>query len=118
MVAYMALTTKRVVFATLALLLAAAGIYGVISHSVTLRTHELGIRAALGASRLELMKTAIGQSMVWALAGVAIGMAASMGLARLIESILFEVRLVDGVSLTAESGLLTAVAADHAWDGR
>jgi putative ABC transport system permease protein len=98
------------VFAGLALLLAAAGIYGVMSYSVSLRTHELGIRAALGASRAELMKAVVGRNMIWALAGVVIGMAAALGLGRSIQGMLFEVRPTDSVSFIAVPALLVAVA--------
>ena len=97
------------VFAALALLLAAAGIYGVMSYSVSLRTHELGIRAALGASRADLMKAVVGRSMFWTLAGVAIGLAAALGLGRLIQGMLFEVRPADSVSFLAVPAILAAV---------
>jgi len=99
-------TVLLAVFAGLALLLAAAGIYGVMSYSVSLRTHELGIRAALGAGRAGLMKAVVGRSMVWALAGVAIGLAAALGLGRLMADMLFEVRPTDSVSFVAGSALL------------
>jgi len=69
-------------FAGIALLLAAAGIYGVMSYSVTIRMHELGIRAALGARRGDLMKAVVGRGMVWALGGMAVGLTAALGLAR------------------------------------
>jgi putative ABC transport system permease protein len=98
------------VFAALALLLAAAGIYGVMSYSVSLRTHELGIRAALGASRADLMKAVVGRSMFWTLAGVAIGLAAALGLGRLIQGMLFEVRPADSVSFLAVPAILASVA--------
>jgi putative ABC transport system permease protein len=97
-------------FAGLALLLAAAGIYGVMSYSVSLRTHELGIRAALGAGRAELMRAVVGRGMLWALAGVAMGLAAALGVGRLMADMLFEVRPTDSVSLIAGSALLAAVA--------
>jgi putative ABC transport system permease protein len=103
-------TVLLAVFAGLALLLAAAGIYGVMSYSVTLRTHELGIRAALGAGRAELMQAVVGRSMVWAAAGVAIGMGAALGLGRLLADMLFEVRPTDPVSFLAVPAILLAVA--------
>jgi putative ABC transport system permease protein len=103
-------TVLLAVFAGLALLLAAAGIYGVMSYSVSLRTHELGIRAALGAGRAELMKAVVGRSMMWALAGVAIGLGAALCVGRLMADMLFGVLPTDSVSLIAGSALLAAVA--------
>ncbi len=98
------------VFAGLALLLAAAGIYGVMSYSVSLRTYELGIRAALGAGRAELMRAVVGRGMLWALAGIAIGLAAALGMGRLMADMLFGVRPTDSVSLIAGPALLAGVA--------
>jgi putative ABC transport system permease protein len=103
-------TLLLVVFATVALILAAAGIYGVMSYSVTLRTHELGIRVALGAGRKELTRLVVGHGMLLALAGVALGLAAAAGLARLVANMLFEVRPTDSVSFTAVPLILGAVA--------
>jgi putative ABC transport system permease protein len=102
-------TLLLVVFAAMAVLLAAAGIYGVMSYSVTLRTHELGIRVALGAGRKELTRLVVGQGMLLALAGVAIGLAAAAGLARLVANMLFEVRPTDPVSFAAVPLILGAV---------
>jgi putative ABC transport system permease protein len=98
------------VFAGIALLLAAAGIYGVMSYSVTLRMHELGIRVALGAGRMELMKVVVGRGMLWAIAGVVTGLAAALGLARLIASMLYEVRPADPISFTVVPLVLVTVA--------
>ncbi|MGA2581065.1 MAG: ABC transporter permease [Bryobacteraceae bacterium] len=103
-------TLLLAVFAAVALILAAAGIYGVMSYSVTLRTHELGIRVALGAGRKELTRLVVGHGMWLALAGVAIGLAAAAGLARLVANMLFEVRPTDPVSFTAVPLILGAVA--------
>ncbi len=103
-------TLLLVVFAAVALILAAAGIYGVMSYTVTLRTHELGIRVALGAGRKELTRLVVGHGMLLALAGVAIGLAAAAGLARLIANMLFEVRPTDPVSFAAVPVILGAVA--------
>jgi putative ABC transport system permease protein len=102
-------TLLLVVFATVALILAAAGIYGVTSYAVTLRTHELGIRVALGAGRKELTRLVVGQGMWLALAGVAIGLAVAAGLARLVASMLFEVAPTDPVSFAAAPAILGAV---------
>jgi len=103
-------TLLLVVFAAVALILAAAGIYGVMSYSVSLRTHELGIRVALGAGRKELTRLVVGHGMLLALAGVAIGLAAAAGLAGLIANMLFGVRRTDPVSFAAVPVILGAVA--------
>ena len=103
-------TQLLVVFAMAALMLAAAGIYGVMSYSVTLRTHELGIRVALGARRRDVTKLVVGQGMLLALAGVAIGLPVAAGLARLAASLLFEVGPADPVSFAAVPAILGAVA--------
>ena len=103
-------TLLLAVFAGVALILAAAGIYGVMSYSVTLRTHELGIRVALGAGRRELTRLVLGHGMLLALAGIAIGLAAAAGLARLVANMLFEVRPTDPVSFVAVPAILGAVA--------
>lgn len=103
-------TILLVVFAAVALILAAAGIYGVMSYSVTLRTHELGIRVALGAGRKDLTRLVVGHGMLLSAAGVMIGLAAAYGLARLIANMLFEVRPMDPVSFAAVPAILGAVA--------
>ena len=98
------------VFAGTALLLAAAGIYGVMSYSVTLRTHELGIRLALGAGRKELLQAVVGRGMVPVFVGLGAGLAAAFGLARLMAAMLFQVRPGDPASFIAGSALLAAAA--------
>lgn len=98
------------IFAGVALLLAAAGIYGVMSYSLTLRMHELGIRVALGAGGRQLMKTVVGRGMLWALAGVGLGLVAAFGLARLIASMLYDVRPEDPISFTVVPLVLLFVA--------
>ncbi len=97
-------------FAAVALLLAAVGIYGVISYSVSRRTHELGIRMALGAQPRDIFKLVVGQGMVLVVIGVGIGLAASFGLTRFLSSLLFEVSTTDPATFAGVSLLLAAVA--------
>ena len=98
------------IFAGLALILAAAGIYGVMSFNVAQRTHEIGIRMALGASRGNILSLILGNSLKLTLIGVAIGLAASWGLTRLLASSLYGVQPHDIFTLAAVSILLSAVA--------
>jgi len=103
-------TTLLAIFAGLALLLSAVGIYGVISYSVTQRTHELGIRAALGASRSGLLALVIRNGMTLALAGLAIGLVGSLALTRLLSSLLYGISPRDPVTLIAVGAILSGVA--------
>ena len=98
------------VFAALALVLSSIGIYGVISYLVGQRTHEIGIRMALGAQQSDVMKLVIGQGMRMALIGVGIGLAAAIGLTRLMSKMLFSVSATDPITLIGVSALLTIVA--------
>lgn len=98
------------VFAALALALAAVGIYGVISYTVSQRTHELGIRVALGAQGSDVLKLVVGQGMILALLGVGLGLAAAAGLTRLMSSLLFGVSPTDAPTFAVIAVLLTAVA--------
>ena len=88
-------------FAAIALLLAALGIYGVISYSVSQRTRELGIRVALGATRRTIMRLVVGQGVWLAGLGVVMGIAASLALTRAIASLLFGIGKVDPLTLAA-----------------
>jgi putative ABC transport system permease protein len=97
-------------FAGLALTLAAVGIYGIVAYSVTERTHEIGVRVALGAQRRDVMAMVVGQGMTMTIVGTAIGVAASAALARLMSSLLFGVSAVDPVTFVAIPLLLIAVA--------
>jgi putative ABC transport system permease protein len=103
-------TTLLGIFAGLAVLLAAVGIYGVISYSVTQRTHELGVRKALGAQAGDVLGLVVRQGMALALLGVAIGLAASFGLARVIQGLLFGVSPMDPWTFISIPLLLALVA--------
>jgi len=99
-----------VIFAGLALALAAIGIFGVISYSVSQRTHEIGIRMALGAERRDVMKLVVGRGLALALAGIAIGLAAALGLTHFLAGMLYGVRPTDPITYVFASLLLTVVA--------
>jgi putative ABC transport system permease protein len=103
-------TMLLAIFAALALLLAAIGIYGVISYSVTQRTHELGIRAALGAGRGSLLAMVIRAGMRLTLIGLAIGFAGVLALTRLLGSLLFGISPHDPVTLMVVAAVLSTVA--------
>ena len=97
-------------FAALALTLAAIGLYGVLSYSVTLRRRELGIRAALGASRRDLLALVVRQGLVATVVGLAIGLGLAVVAARLMRTLLFGIEPFDIPSFAASSALLLAVA--------
>jgi putative ABC transport system permease protein len=98
-------------FALLALLLAAVGIYGVISYSVMCRTHEIGVRMALGAGRNRIARMVVGWAVVLAGVGVAIGVGGSLALTRLLRSMLFGVSPTDPVVFCGAALFMLAVAA-------
>jgi ABC-type antimicrobial peptide transport system permease subunit len=98
------------VFAGAALVLAATGLYGVISYGVEQRRHEIGIRVALGARAGDVLKLVIGQGMALAIIGVALGLGAALALTRLMESLLFSVSATDPLTFIAIALLLTLVA--------
>jgi len=97
-------------FAGIALALAAAGIYGVISYSVTQRTHEIGIRMALGADQRDVLRLVVGQGMVPALIGLGVGIAGAIGLTRFMRSLLFNVSVTDPITFGVIGFLLFVVA--------
>jgi ABC-type antimicrobial peptide transport system permease subunit len=103
------------VFGVCALLLAAIGIYGLMAYSVEQRTQEIGIRLALGASASTVKNMVVRQGMILAIVGVAIGLAAAFGLARLMESLLYGVTTRDPLVFAAVPLLLTIVAFFAVW---
>jgi len=98
------------VFAALALLLSAVGTYGVIAYSVAQRTRELGIRMALGAERADVLRMVTHEGLALAGVGVALGVAAALGLTQFLASLLFSVRPADPLTFISVSVLLVAVA--------
>lgn len=97
-------------FAGAALLLAAVGLYGVMSYSVSQRTHEIGLRMTLGARRTDVMRMVLGSGITLVLIGVAIGLAGALATSRLLTSFLFEVRPSDPATFVGVAILLAAVA--------
>jgi putative ABC transport system permease protein len=98
------------IFAALALVMSCVGIYGVISHLASQRTHEIGIRMALGAERRDVLRMVLGEGVKMALLGVAAGIVASVGLTRLMANMLFGVSAHDPLTFTLVATLLVLVA--------
>jgi ABC-type antimicrobial peptide transport system permease subunit len=97
-------------FGALALLLAAIGLYGVIAYSVTQRTHEIGIRMALGARAFDVLKLVVRNGAKLALVGIAIGLAGAFAVTRLMRTLLFGVTATDATTFAAVSILIIVVA--------
>jgi len=98
------------IFAALALVLSCVGIYGVISHLVGQRTHEIGIRIALGGQRNDVLRLILGRGAKMAVIGVAVGIVGSLALTRLMAKLLFGVSAYDPLTFLAVAGLLLVVA--------
>jgi putative ABC transport system permease protein len=98
------------IFAAIGLILAAVGIYGVMAYSVGQRTHEIGIRMALGAQPASVLRMVLGQGMILVLIGVVIGLAASYGLTRIMTSLLFGVTATDPFTFASVAVALVLVA--------
>ena len=102
--------TLVAVFAVTALVLAVAGIYGVMAYSVTQRRREIGVRVALGASPRQVFRIILGQGLVTTVIGVVVGVVAALGLTRTLETLLFDVKPTDPLTFAAVAAVLAAVA--------
>jgi putative ABC transport system permease protein len=108
-------TTVFSVFALVAILLAAVGIYGVLSYSVSQRAKEIGIRLALGSSRRDVLMLVFRNGFVLVATGIMLGLAAALSLARVMRTMVFQVRTTDPTVFAAIAMLLLATAAFAAW---
>jgi putative ABC transport system permease protein len=98
------------VFAAVALVLAAVGVYGVIAYSVSRRTHEIGVRMALGARPPDVLLMVVRHGMALSLVGVFIGLAVALGVTRVLKGLLFELSVTDPPTFTLIAALMLGVA--------
>lgn len=108
-------TTMLSIFAAFALVLAAVGVYGVVAYAVAQRTREIGIRVALGADRGRVRALVLRQALLPVILGGAAGLAGALALGGVLESLLFEIRATDPVTLVLACGLLAGVALTASW---
>lgn len=102
-------------FALTALLIAATGVYGVVAYSVALRTHEMGIRMALGATKPDILLMVMSEGLRMSFACLLLGVAGALALARLISSFLFGVSSTDVTTFVSVGAVLLAAACAAAW---
>jgi ABC-type antimicrobial peptide transport system permease subunit len=103
-------TTFASAFALLALVLAASGIYGVVAYRTQLRTHEIGIRVALGASRFDVLQMVLYQGLRLTTLGLALGLALALGLTRFFSGLLYGVSANDPLTVVSVTALLAVIA--------
>jgi len=102
-------------FAGLALVLAAVGLYGVVSYTCSMRTREIGLRMAVGAGRARVLRMVAGDSAIMVAAGLALGLAGAAALSRLLESLLYDVSTTDVGTYASVALFLTLVSALATW---
>jgi putative ABC transport system permease protein len=102
-------------FAALALVLSAVGLYGVVAYAAEQRTHEFGIRMALGAQTSDVRRMVLGQGLKLAAAGVAIGIVAALAMSRVIVTLLYQVQPFDAMTMAGVALLVAAVAITACW---
>jgi ABC-type antimicrobial peptide transport system permease subunit len=102
-------------FAVIGMALGMVGIHGVVAYSVRQRVREIGIRMALGARRGAVSRLLVGEGMVWAMLGIAIGVPAAFGLTRLLQGLVFGVSPTDAATFVAVPIVLAVVAAFASW---